>query len=96
MKILKILNILLLLVTIYQYYNFKVIYRYSISEQKLNTEYYFKQSRITETEYEKELLNIEKEKKKIILYERINQILLIINILFFIYWFIYGYIIKRN
>lgn len=96
MKILKFLNILFLLATIYQFYNFKVIHRYSVSEQKLNTEYYYKQGKITKAEYEKRLSDVNEEEKKLILYERINQILLIFNILYFVYWFIYGHIIKKK
>ncbi|MCW4451210.1 hypothetical protein OK344_03215 [Kaistella sp. BT6-1-3] len=95
MKIFKILNIIFLLATIYQFYNFKIIYKYSISDEKLNTEYYYKEGRITKKEYEKELSDIEKEKKKIILYEKINQFLLILNILFFLYW-VYVWINKKQ
>ncbi|MCX8532157.1 hypothetical protein [Chryseobacterium luquanense] len=86
MKILKIINIVLLIATIYQFYNFKAISKYSISDAELNAEYFYEQGRITKLEYEKDIVNIEKEKEKIILYEKVNQILLIINILFFLYW----------
>lgn len=99
MKVLKFLNILLLIATVYQYYNFKIIYKYHVSEQKLNTEYYYKQGEITKTEFKKEIFNIKQEKERIILYRKINLFLLILNILFFIYWFIYGNIknnVKKN
>lgn len=96
MRVLKILNVILLLFTVYQFYNFKVIFKYSIDDQKLNTEYFYKEGRISKLEYEKELSSIEKERKKIILYKNINQFLLIINLLFFIYWFIYSFLIKKK
>jgi|GEM_PF-3340621 len=95
MKIFKILNIIFLLATIYQFYNFKVIFRYSISDEKLNAEYNYEQCRITKAEYEKKLFDIGIDKERIVLYEKINLFLLIINILFFLYW-IYIWINKKQ
>lgn len=83
---LKILNILFIILCVYQHYNLKISYRYEISDGTFFIQHKYEKKEISIQEYNKIKHELKTKEKKLLLYDIVNKILFILNILFVLYW----------